>query len=277
MPSVIRFCVRLLASRSSYSPCSRSSTTRGARWLRCSVPAVSGSRLVGKVAKVVWQMPLWRLQMVGKQPLEFLYRHAGNGDAVELEPGVMFCFRQFHGLITDLVRGAWVRYVRRLNQDVLGSPADLDQFLFGSERASLETYLPILREVQESRCFYCQREVRAGDERAHVDHFIPWSRYPVDLGHNFVLTHGSCNLAKADYLAAIAHLSNWVDRNQAAGVFMAESFAKARIVHDEASSRRITRWAYQQAAAVQALTWMKGKQLEPLNSRWIDIMEREAV
>ena len=226
------------------------------------------SRLVSRVAKVVQEMPLWRLQVIGNQPMEFLYRRLGTGTSIGLEPGVMFCFRHFHGLVTDLVRGAWVRYIRRQNQNVLGSPSDLDQFLFGSERAPLAVYLPILREVQEARCFYCQREVKASDERAHVDHFVPWSRYPVDLGHNFVLAHSSCNLAKADHLAAAEHLAKWSERNQTAGAFLNERFAQAKIVHDEKSSHRITRWAYQQAAAVRAMTWIKGAQLEPLEGDW---------
>ncbi len=226
------------------------------------------TRMVNKVAKVVREMPLWRLQVIGNQPLEFLYRRAGTGTSVELEPGVMFCFRHFHGLVTDLVRGAWVRYIRRQNQDVLGSPSDLDQFLFGSERAPLAVYLPILREVQEARCFYCQREVKAGDERAHVDHFVPWSRYPVDLGHNFVLAHGSCNLAKADYLAASEHLARWAERNRTAGPFLGQRFTEAKIVHDEEGSRCIVRWAYQQASAVRAMTWIKGDRLEPLPGNW---------
>lgn len=166
-----------------------------------------------------------------------------------------------------------MRYVRRLNQDVLGAPADLDQFLFGSERASLDAYTPILREVQVSRCFYCQREVSISQGGAHVDHFVPWSRYPVDLGHNFVLAHDRCNLAKAEHLAAAEHLARWVERNQTAGAFLSESFAKAKIVHDLPGSRRITRWAYQQAASVRALTWMNGKQLEPLASQWFDLVD----
>ena len=226
-------------------------------------------RLVNRVAKVIREMPLWRLQVIGNQPLEFLYRRSGTGNSIELELDVMFCFRQFYGLVTDLVRGAWVRYIRRQNQDVLGAPADLDQFLFGSERAPLAVYLPILREVQESRCFYCQREVTASDERVHVDHFVPWSRYPVDLGHNFVLAHGSCNLAKADYLAATEHLARWSERNRTADTFLDERFARAKIVHDKESSRHITRWAYQQAAAMRAMTWIKGDRLERVKGDWL--------
>jgi hypothetical protein len=162
----------------------------------------------------------------------------------------MFCLRRFHGLVADLVRGAWLRYVRRFNGQVLGAQ-DLDQFLFGAERAPLERYLPILREVQEARCLYCEREVAMGT--AQIDHFIPWSRYPVDLGHNFVLAHAGCNGAKADHLAAGVHLGRWVERNRRAGDFLRERFDVDLIVHDVQSSERIAGWAYSQAAATNAL------------------------
>ena len=36
-----------------------------------------------------------------------------------------------------------------------------------------------------------------------VDHFISWSRYTTDLGHNFVLAHPGCNSQKSDYLAIL--------------------------------------------------------------------------
>lgn len=232
--------------------------------------------LVGEIARIVRVMPLWKLQVIGNRPLEFLYRHTGDGHAVELEPGVMYCFRHFHGLIIDLVRGAWVRYVRRHNEKTLGSAADLDQFLFGSERASLNVYGPILREVQEGRCFYCERAVTLNVEKAHIDHFIPWSQYPVDLGHNFVLAHGSCNLAKSDHLAAVPHLAKWEERNRVANPFLEERFTKADAIYDLQSSRKIVRWAYGQAAAIQALTWIKGDQMQPLSNAWFNVLERTA-
>jgi hypothetical protein len=76
-------------------------------------------------------------EIVGNAPLEFLYENRGYGTSIELKPGVMFSVRRFHELITDFVRGAWLRYVRRFNGQVLGAPNDLDQFLFGPERAPL--------------------------------------------------------------------------------------------------------------------------------------------
>ena len=226
-------------------------------------------KVVGKVRRVVTEMTLWKLQVIGQAPVEFLYRHNGTGEAIELQPGVMYCLRRFHGLVTDLARGAWVRYIRRHNQDVLGSPTDLDEFLFGSERASLARYVPILREVQKARCFYCGHEVRGGDEQSHVDHFIPWSRYPVDLGHNFVYTHSRCNLAKADHLAAAEHLAHWSEHNQLHGAVLAQRFADAKIIHSFHVSPQITQWAYQQAVAAGALTWSRGTQLTILGPEWI--------
>ena len=48
-----------------------------------------------------------------------------------------YCFRKFHALISDLVQGAWVRYVRQQNLTLIGETADLHEFLFGSERNSM--------------------------------------------------------------------------------------------------------------------------------------------
>jgi hypothetical protein len=93
--------------------------------------------LVQNVDHVVRVMPLWKLQTVGRSSFDFLYENRGKGTSIELRPGVAYCLRQFYSLIGDLVRGAWIRYVRRHNHDVLGSTGDLTEFLFGSERSEL--------------------------------------------------------------------------------------------------------------------------------------------
>lgn len=67
-------------------------------------------------------MPLWKLQTVGQERLDFLYENTGSETAIELRAGIVYCFRKFHALISDLVRGAWVRYVRQQNLDTLGRP-----------------------------------------------------------------------------------------------------------------------------------------------------------
>jgi 5-methylcytosine-specific restriction endonuclease McrA len=114
--------------------------------------------------------------------------------------------------VADLVRGAWALYVRRFNVQIMGNIADLHEFLFGSERASLAVVNSILNEFQRGECFYCHRML--WDETAHVDHFIRWSRYPVDLGHNFVLAHASCNSNKSDRLGYVEHLNAWVAKSE---------------------------------------------------------------
>ena len=89
-------------------------------------------------------------------------------------------------LIRRLAETEWLRFVLSLkqNQPVLGRAVGLSEFLFGSNRAALAVKVSKpLRELQHGRCFYCQGNL---PKAAAVDHFIPWSRYPVDLGHNFV-------------------------------------------------------------------------------------------
>ena len=101
-------------------------------------------------------MALWKLQTVAKERLDFLHGNVDTGGTIELRSDVAFCFRTFHARIVDLVRGAWVRYVRQQNLDILGDAADLSSFLFGSERTALSMVQPALMKIQHSQCFYCK-------------------------------------------------------------------------------------------------------------------------
>ncbi len=224
--------------------------------------------LTRRVERVIDKMPLWKLQTVGQQQLDFLYVNSGEGTSIELRPGVAFCLRQFHGLIGDLVRGAWVRFIRGMkqNQDVLGTTVDLYEFLFGSDRSDLSTMVPILTEIQKGSCVYCHKSM-AG-RITHVDHFIPWSRYQVDLGHNFVLVHDTCNSAKSDHIAAARHLDAWVERNDRCGTELASAFDDRGVLHDLPTTLRITDWTYTQIAMAKGLTWEKGRTMVPLSGDW---------
>lgn len=135
---------------------------------------------------------------------EFLYKESQFADgAVRLLPGVPAALRALYGLVLDAVRGAWVRQIASIgaNRPLLAG-ADLASFLFGSERGNLDRFRAVLRDHQGGRCLYCRKELRGA---GCVDHFIAWSRYPVDLGHNFVLAHDACNAHKRDFLAYPAH------------------------------------------------------------------------
>jgi len=226
--------------------------------------------LVSVVDAVVRDMPLWKLQTVGTGQMEFLYENLGRGRTITLKPGVAYCHRQFYGLIGDLVRGAWVRYIRHYNKEALGTTADLSEFLFGSERSSLATVQPILQDLQHGQCFYCHRSIRR--DAAHVDHFIPWSRYPIDLGHNFVLSHGSCNSSKSDHLAAVDHLAAWAERNSQHGEELVRELNSREVVHDLEASKQIAHWAYTQVETSGGLTWIRGKELVPLRPTWATVL-----
>lgn len=79
--------------------------------------------------------------------------------------------------------------------------------------------------------------------------YLACMRYPIDLAHNFVLSHPGCNGAKAENLAAGVYLGRWVERNRTEDAFLEDRFDQGLIVHRAQSSERIARWAYSQAAA----------------------------
>jgi HNH endonuclease len=228
--------------------------------------AAQWDRLRRRVSGVVRKMPLWKLQRVGLERLDFLYQNTDTGETIELQPGVAYCFRKFYALICDLVRGAWVRYVRQQNLSILGEATDLHEFLFGSERAALAVVRPVLIDIQERRCFYCNE--RLSPASTHVDHFIPWARYPVDLGHNFVLADSRCNNQKRDRLPAYKYLSAWTERNRRYGDEIGAAMEERGVVAELAASNRVAEWAYAQTEATHGLTWLRADKLEPLVAGW---------
>jgi hypothetical protein len=226
--------------------------------------------LVREVAAVVKQQPLWRLQRVGRRAeevLDFLYPNTEGGTAIQLRLGVGFCLRRFHGLIESAVRASWVRFVRDLddNASLVGATASLDEFLFGSQRGDLSAYPAILAPLQEGRCLYCDRALA---EQVDVDHFVPWSLYPVDLAHNFVLAHRKCNQAKGDRLGAIEHLRRWVVRNRSREGELAAAFDAASLVHGLSTSETVAAWAYGQAEVADSQVWLRGDELCALDRDW---------
>jgi len=207
---------------------------------------------------------------VGQRHLDFLYENTGAGSRIVLRPGVAYCFREFHALITDLVRGAWSRYVRQQNLAVLGEATDLNEFLFGSERISLAVVRPVLLDLQDGRCFYCHAPL--APTNTHVDHFIAWSRYPVDLGHNFVLADGSCNNQKRDRLPACEHLEIWAERNARCGEQIGQALRERGIMSEVGASDRVAHWAYAQTEAAGGLTWLRRDEMVPLAVRWRELL-----
>jgi len=219
--------------------------------------------LVSRVAGIVRVMPLWKLQTLGGQVVDFLYPNAGTGHAITLRPGVAFCFRRFHGIVYRLAQDGWIRLIRERKQNaaLLGEKIDLGAFLFGSGRADLSPYRPLLIELQKRRCFYCARDLKTSE----VDHFIPWARYSIDLGHNFVLACKGCNSSKGDLLAGLEFLEAWKRRNEDCAVTMREYFLNHSLPHDLPGTLGIADWAYSTTWSSQGVVWIGGKNAIPIH------------
>jgi hypothetical protein len=124
-------------------------------------------------------------------------------------------------------------------------------------------------DIQRGRCFYCGKGI--AERAAHVDHFIAWSRYPTDLGHNFVLADSTCNGRKRDRLPACEHLERWAERNAEYGGQIERELLQRGVVAELAASNKVTQWAYAQAEAASALTWVRADEMVPLAAGWRDV------
>jgi hypothetical protein len=219
--------------------------------------------LIRRVARRLKEMPVRYLQNVGGGAIPFLYATENIHNSLTLKPGVAYCFRQFYQLIQESVRSAWSRDVRMLNSGLLGEVLDLREFLFGAERQALGCMRTALEEIQKRCCFYCGKPLRS----VNVDHFVPWTRYPLDLAHNFVLSDKVCNSQKRDTIAHISHLRRWVARNAEFGAGITEAVGSV-MVSDLGTTNRIASWAYAQTESAHGLTWLGGTTLTELDSGW---------
>ena len=94
------------------------------------------------------------------------------------------------------------------------------------------------------------------------------SRYPSDLGHNFVLAHASCNARKSDYLASEEHLEAWQDRKTTHAEELHDRFTSTALPHDSQTSVGIARWAYSQTEQAGGQVWVEGQVLKHLEPGW---------
>ena len=178
------------------------------------------------VRHVEWklvEMPLPKLQRMGRSEAPFIYEIAWEDDGVRLSdvrryqrdgsggfdnairllPDVGDYLVQLNGVLRPLVHRHWADLVARFNRL---EESRLERFLFGTERTDLGAVRRALLDLQSGHCFYCGRAARG---TAEVDHFIPWSRYPDDGLDNLVLADRKCNGAKRDFLASAAHVERW--------------------------------------------------------------------
>jgi 5-methylcytosine-specific restriction endonuclease McrA len=235
------------------------------------------TKLVADVADNIERYPLRLLQRLpGGIDAAFLYdppagrpagRQAFRG-SITLKPKVAGAFRAFHSLIVSMVESGWIRQLLAIKQNrpVVGDVEGLTEFLFGSERETLAGFGDVIRELYGPECFYCSRRLGAGEQ---LDHFIPWSRYPADLGHNFVLACGECNRRKADSLASMRFLERWWQRTVEDANALARALDSRNLPHDVSRSMGVVKWAYGRAQTSSPSLWDGGRSYTALPGDWL--------
>ena len=161
------------------------------------------------MAGIIEVMPLWKLQTIGRDRLDFLYPNVGKG--------------QTHSRLSSRRRS----YCLRRFRDLIGDMAEIGVGPFRVGCTALATLRELLARAAA---------LRGSDPRPGVDHFVPWARYPLDLGHNYVLADARCNGFKSDRLAAFEHLDRWCARN-GGGAWTAALDGRL-LPHDSARTKR---------------------------------------
>lgn len=230
-------------------------------------------QLLRKVASTVAREPIQRIQNLGGEQVRFLFDVKSSG--VELLPGVAYCLRQFQPLIQQLSRHYWIDHIKRnkRNSAVIGEDGDLESFLFERDRRSLEVLRSGLGKLNSGACFFCGRTVMKSPE---ADHFIPFSVYPRDLGHNFVYAHAECNRRKSDSLAALPHLDRWLNFTETHDEQLQEIAAVAGVSCDLKASRAVASWIYTHGCSAKSRAWVAGREFEPITQAYLDLLDSVA-
>ena len=220
------------------------------------------------------EMPIPRLQVLGREEERFLYEYTwtqeirrsevsayqrGEDSAFDnrllLRPRVAQWFVQLNGVLRPLIQREWTRMVAAMNKL---PELRLEEFLFGASRISLEGVRAPLRELQSNRCFYCDGQL---GERSEVDHFIPWSRHPDNGLDNLVVAHDRCNNAKSDFLAAARHVERWAERTRASARDLEDISRRQDWARDAQKTLGVARAMYVRLPG-DARLWLLEKQFE---------------
>lgn len=226
-------------------------------------------RLVSRVAAIVSAQPVKYLQNFGGSTDEFLYRRDGNG-FIALQPGVGYCLRRYYPLVQRLSTAGWIEHIKsnQRNHPMLGERDDLEDFLFSTSRKSLGVIQAGLQKIDGGRCFYCGLDM----DQIDVDHYVPFSLYPRDLAHNFVLAHPRCNRSKSDALAAKQHLERWLKRLRRQADAISEVAYAAGVGDDTGMTLKVACWAYGNAASSGAHAWQAPRHFEVVDVTYLDLL-----
>ncbi len=246
------------------------------------------ARLKAAILRTLTRDVLYRLQNVNATgasappDAQFIYGHPQSAAAcarlskIVLKPGVSACLRALRPVIVPLTQAKWAAWVREKNPS-LGPDRNIEQFMFGGQRASISHLRKWLYEFQGGRCFYTSSRLR-GPDSGQIDHFLPWARYPLDLPANLVLASASANGDKRDWIASERHLATWAMRNE--GIEFPIQFAdqmplqaaRGDDVAGRESAKAVARWLYSIAERGGLQTWDAPKEFVSIAGKWRRIL-----
>ena len=209
-------------------------------------------RLQRTVARALAKQPIPRLQRPGTTDSRagyepWLFDDSGfiaeqgalpGIDFIELNRGVAHALAINSQILRPALESVWSAEVARYN-NVNSEAQQLRDFLFGTQRTSLDPVREALLDVEGARCFYCDRILNRAT--THVDHVIPWSHLPLNDLANLVLSDDRCNGDKSARLISSERLAKWCSRDQAA---LAPVAATIDWAHGPARTFRVADSAY---------------------------------
>lgn len=135
-----------------------------------------------------------------------------KSDGITLNHDVFVALVKYKSVFEKQNYYEWIKYLEKANleEDSYALANKLDA---STERQNLNPYRVILKDFNQTRCFYCGRMLKEDNKSTPVDHFIPWSFVKDDKLWNFVLACPYCNSAKSNILPARSYFSAIKERN----------------------------------------------------------------
>jgi len=242
--------------------------------------------LVHKVEWKLIEMPIPRLQIIGREEDRFLYQYGWSqtitrrevaayqrgaastfDNRLLLKPGVADAIKAVVGILRPLVRREWSTMVAAMN----GLPeTKLEAFMFGASRVQLDAVRLPLRDLHDNRCFYCDGRM---DAKADLDHFIPWARYADNGLDNIVPSHPKCNNQKRDFIAAEVHLERWGARSAERSPELSQIALDCSWFRDPPRTVAVARSIYSRLPDGARL-WLSGNELVPADRERVGVAFR---
>ena len=235
--------------------------------------ATEYQRAVRAIDRVLADQPIPRLQMVNRQKIPFLYdvkwqpkkgaAAVAKGNAhIDLLPGVRDGVAALGSLLRPIIERVWVSDLVERNK-LDSEELFVHQHLFGSERRAFPpTARKALSGLQGAVCFYCQTRLTT---KSHIDHFIPWSKYPNDAMENLVLACERCNSSKTDYLATPDLVGRWLSHITTHATTLSAIADQTNLDSDADRTIRLAQGKYNELAD-GALLWKANRTLTQLTA-----------